>query len=69
MNDIQMGELLAGFKPRAASKFGFRHRFVVRDYEIGLLYRCGHLEERLTAGRHVRWGLAGLRSSRNHSQR
>ncbi len=51
-----MSELMAGFKPRAASKLGFRHRFVVRDYEVGLLYRYGHLEDRLTAGRHVRWG-------------
>jgi regulator of protease activity HflC (stomatin/prohibitin superfamily) len=36
---------------------GFRPRFVVREFECGLLYRYGKFQARLEAGRHVRWGL------------
>lgn len=35
---------------------GFRHPFVVREFECGLLYRHGKFQERLEPGRHVRWG-------------
>jgi len=35
---------------------GFRHPFVVREFECGLLYRHGKFQARLDAGRHVRWG-------------
>jgi len=35
---------------------GFRHQFVVREFECGLLYRHGKFQVRLEAGRHVRWG-------------
>lgn len=36
---------------------GFRHAFVIRECECGLLYRHGKFQARLEAGRHVRWGL------------
>src|SRR5260370_8942384 len=35
---------------------GFRHQFVVREFECGLLYRHGKFQVQLDAGRHVRWG-------------
>jgi regulator of protease activity HflC (stomatin/prohibitin superfamily) len=35
---------------------GFRHAFVVREFERGLLYRHGKFQKQLDAGRHVRWG-------------
>lgn len=35
---------------------GFRHPFVVREFECGLLYWHGKFQARLAAGRHVRWG-------------
>src|SRR4051812_27442396 len=35
---------------------GFRHEFVIREFECGLLYRYGKFQARLEAGRHVRWG-------------
>jgi len=35
---------------------GFRHSLVIREFECGLLYRYGRFQERLEAGRHVRWG-------------
>jgi regulator of protease activity HflC (stomatin/prohibitin superfamily) len=35
---------------------GFRHKFAVREFECGLLYRHGKFQVRLEAGRHVRWG-------------
>lgn len=35
---------------------GFRHSLVIREFECGLLYRHGKFQERLEAGRHVRWG-------------
>src|SRR5262245_24293922 len=35
---------------------GFRHPFVIREFECGLLYRHGKFQARLEAGRHVRWG-------------
>jgi regulator of protease activity HflC (stomatin/prohibitin superfamily) len=35
---------------------GWRHQFVVREFECGLLYRYGKYQARLEAGRHVRWG-------------
>lgn len=36
---------------------GFRHPFVVREFECGLLYRYGKFQTQLGSGRHVRWGL------------
>jgi regulator of protease activity HflC (stomatin/prohibitin superfamily) len=35
---------------------GFRHPFVIREFESGLLYRHGKFQTRLEPGRHVRWG-------------
>lgn len=35
---------------------GFRHPFVIQEFECGLLYRHGRFKGRLEAGRHVRWG-------------
>ena len=35
---------------------GVRHKFVILEYEGGLLYRDGKLVEQLGAGKHVRWG-------------
>jgi regulator of protease activity HflC (stomatin/prohibitin superfamily) len=35
---------------------GFRHPFVIREFECGLLYRHGKFQTQLGAGRHVRWG-------------
>lgn len=35
---------------------GVRHKFVIHEYERGLLYRDGKLVEQLGAGKHVRWG-------------
>lgn len=35
---------------------GFRHQFVVQQFECGLLYQNGKFISRLDAGRHVRWG-------------
>src|SRR5258706_15071747 len=35
---------------------GFRHQFVVREFECGLLYRHGKFQVQLDAGRHIRWG-------------
>jgi len=34
----------------------FRHQFVIREFECGLLYRHGKFQARLEPGRHVRWG-------------
>lgn len=35
---------------------GVRHKFIVQQFECGLLYRNGKFVSRLEAGRHVRWG-------------
>jgi regulator of protease activity HflC (stomatin/prohibitin superfamily) len=35
---------------------GFRNRLIVREFELGLLYRYGKFVRALAAGRHVVWG-------------
>lgn len=35
---------------------GVRHKFIVQEFESGLLYQNGKFAARLDAGRHVRWG-------------
>jgi regulator of protease activity HflC (stomatin/prohibitin superfamily) len=42
---------------RPVKASGFFHRFVIQEFECGLLYRYGKFEVQLAAGRHVRRGL------------
>lgn len=35
---------------------GLRHKFIVQEFENGLLYKNGKFVARLEAGQHVRWG-------------
>jgi regulator of protease activity HflC (stomatin/prohibitin superfamily) len=35
---------------------GFRHKFTIKEFECGLVYRHGKFVKRLAPGRHVRWG-------------
>lgn len=35
---------------------GFRHKFIIHEYERGLLYHNGRFVKQLGPGRHVRWG-------------
>src|SRR5258708_21308921 len=39
-----------------AKASGFRNRFVIQEFERGLLYRYGKFQAQLPAGRHIRWG-------------
>jgi regulator of protease activity HflC (stomatin/prohibitin superfamily) len=41
---------------RRSDPHGFRHKFVIQESHIGLLYRHGVFVRQLNAGRHVIWG-------------